>query len=77
MKTPASLLDILPTLTELARPPSEAAAYAAPIDGRSLLPDLNGHSAPGEVIGEYMAEGTIAPMVMIRRGPLQVHPLPG
>jgi choline-sulfatase len=25
--------------------------------------------APGEVLGEYLAEGAIAPIVMIRRGP--------
>jgi choline-sulfatase len=66
---PASLLDILPTLAELARTPGESASYAAPIDGRSLLPDLGGDAPAGEVIGEYMAEGTIAPVVMIRRGP--------
>ena len=68
----ASLLDILPTLVELgneARPLD----YAAPLDGRSLVPALRGvaarsGSAPGEVIGEYLAEGAIAPIVMIRRG---------
>ena len=63
----ASLLDLLPTLAEIAgegTPPS----YAAPLDGRSLLEDLEGGRRAGEVIGEYLAEGAIAPMVMIRRG---------
>jgi choline-sulfatase len=63
----ASLLDLLPTLVELAQggqPPS----YAARIAGSSLLPALNGGSGPDEVIGEYLGEGAIAPIVMIRRG---------
>jgi choline-sulfatase len=64
---PASLLDILPTLVELARP-GQAARYAAPLDGHSLLPALAGRGAASEVIGEYLAEGAIAPVVMIRRG---------
>src|SRR6185437_10420580 len=43
--------------------------YAATPDGHSLLPALRGlGSAPGEVLGEYLAEGAIAPIVMIRRG---------
>jgi choline-sulfatase len=62
----ASLLDVLPTLAEIANGGS-APAYAAPIDGRSLLPALQGAPGPGEVIGEYLAEGAIAPVVMIRR----------
>ena len=63
----ASLLDILPTLVDLASE-GEATAYSAPIDGRSLLPALEGGAVPGEVVGEYLAEGAIAPIVMIRRG---------
>ncbi|MBS0580522.1 MAG: choline-sulfatase [Proteobacteria bacterium] len=63
---PASLLDILPTLVELGRP-GPPARYAAPVDGRSLLPALSGRGAPAEVIGEYLAEGAIAPIVMLRR----------
>ena len=63
----ASLLDLLPTLAEIAgdgAPPD----YAAPLDGRSLLEDLEGGRRSGEVVGEYLAEGAIAPIVMIRRG---------
>lgn len=63
----ASLLDIFPTLVDLARE-GAATAYSAPIDGRSLLPALEGRAVPGEVVGEYLAEGAIAPIVMIRRG---------
>jgi choline-sulfatase len=30
--------------------------------------ELAGRDAPGEVVGEYLGEGAIAPVVMIRRG---------
>jgi choline-sulfatase len=63
----ASLLDLLPTLAEIANG-GTAPSYAASVDGRSLLPALQGGRGPGEVIGEYLAEGAIAPIVMIRRG---------
>jgi choline-sulfatase len=68
---PASLLDLLPTFAEIAGD-GQAADYAAPIDGHSLLPALQGGAArsrdAGEVIGEYLAEAAIAPIVMLRRG---------
>jgi choline-sulfatase len=69
--TSASLVDILPTLCELAG--DEPANYASPLDGRSLAAQLSGEaglddSGPDEVIGEYLAEGAIAPLVMIKRG---------
>ncbi len=62
-----SLVDILPTLAELAND-GQALAYAAPLDGRSLLPHLVGEGGHDEVFGEYLAEGAVAPIVMIRRG---------
>jgi choline-sulfatase len=62
----ASLVDILPTLCELA---GEAATnYASPLDGNSLTAQLAGDLGKDEVIGEYLAEGAIAPLVMIKRG---------
>ena len=69
----ASLLDVLPTLVELGSD-GRALEYAAPLDGRSLVarlgraPRRSAGSRPHEVIGEYLAEGAIAPVVMIRRG---------
>ncbi len=68
----ASLLDVLPTLVELGRD-GRVSDYAAPLDGRSLVARLTGRDAgaqdpPDEVVGEYLAEGAIAPIVMIRRG---------
>ena len=63
-----SLIDVLPTLVELAGG-DPATGLAAPIDGRSLVPHLTGASGGhDEVIGEYLAEGAVSPMVMIRRG---------
>ncbi len=62
----ASLLDLLPTLAELGTPGGRP-QYAAVHDGRSLLPALEGGAAPDEVIGEYLGEGAVAPLVMIRR----------
>ncbi len=38
------------------------------VDGRSLAPHLRGAGGHDEAIGEYLAEGAIAPIVMIRRG---------
>jgi choline-sulfatase len=63
----ASLVDVLPTLVELAQP-AQAPAYAAPIAGTSLLPALQGGAVADLVLGEYLAEGAVAPMVMVRRG---------
>jgi choline-sulfatase len=60
-----SLVDLLPTLVELAGAPR---AEAAPLDGKSLVPHLAGTGGHDEAIGEYCAEGAIAPIVMIRRG---------
>jgi choline-sulfatase len=62
-----SLVDLLPTLAEIAHD-GKAPDYAAPLDGKSLLPHLSGTSGHDEVIGEYLAEGAIAPLMMIRRG---------
>ena len=60
----ASLIDIAPTLIELAgAPPAQT-----PLDGSSLKAQLEGADARDEVIGEYLAEGAIAPLVMIKRG---------
>jgi choline-sulfatase len=64
--TSASLVDLLPTLCELAG--ATPAEFAAPLDGTSLVPQLGGAAGPDEVIGEYLAEGAIAPLVMIKRG---------
>jgi choline-sulfatase len=62
-----SLVDMLPTLAEIAAD-GQAPALVAPIEGRSLLPHLEGRGGHDEVRAEYLAEGAIAPIVMIRGG---------
>ena len=71
-----SLADVLPTLVELAGG-ELASVLGSPIDGRSLKPHILGCGGHDEVIGEYLAEGTIAPMIMIRRGSYKFIHAPG
>ncbi len=64
-----SLLDLFPTLLDIAGSSSEVVP-AAPPAGRSLWPSATGGDDPvDETIGEYTAEMTSHPMFMIRRGP--------
>lgn len=67
-----SHIDLLPTLTALARASGAGPVPEAPepLDGRSLLPLLEGDGAadPDEAIGEYMGECALGPLFMIRRG---------
>ena len=62
-----SLVDFLPTFTELARDGKDG-CYASPLEGQSLVPHLSGSGGHDEVIGEYYGEGTAVPIYMIRRG---------
>ena len=63
---PCSLLDIAPTLIELAGGGPETIPT---FEGASLANRLGGEDAPeAEAIGEYCAEMAGAPVVMIRRG---------
>ena len=66
---PVSLVDLLPTLTELADN-GRSSTYATPLDGRSLLPLLHNHQAKTNrtVYGEMLGEGAIAPLLMVRNG---------
>ena len=65
---PVSLVDLLPTLLDLAG--DGAPAPADPLDGTSLAPLMAGaaEGGPEAVAGEYLAEGTAAPCFMLRRG---------
>lgn len=69
VKEPVSLADLMPTLTAIGN--YGAATLARPVDGRSLYPLLIGgmEDPQGTAWGEYLAEGAIAPMYMLRRGP--------
>ena len=76
VSAPVSLVDVLPTLCGLAGLDDSDAVM--PLAGRSLVPLCTGDEPQAgsqrEVIGEYMAEGAVAPIVMIRRGHLKfVH----
>ncbi len=67
---PTSLLDVLPTLVELAG--GVPAEIPTPLDGQSLVPLASGTAEPGRgVVAEYAAEASIAPMVMVRAGPFK------
>jgi choline-sulfatase len=61
---PVSTMDLLPTLVDLAG----GGPVVGALDGRSLLPHLAGTPDRDDVAVEYLAEGAIAPIVMIRRG---------
>ena len=69
VKEPVMLADILPTLTAIAN--DGVVTLARPVDGRSLYPMLIGgmEDVNGTAWGEYLAEGAIAPIYMLRRGP--------
>lgn len=62
-----STMDLLPTFAQLVGAPL---VPELPLDGVSLVPYLTGGEGPrtDTVYGEYMGEGTQAPLVMIRRG---------
>ena len=66
---PVSLTEILPTLVDIAT--EGKAELARPTDGRSLYLLLTGAAEHLEATawGEYLAEGTVTPMYMLRRGP--------
>jgi choline-sulfatase len=61
-----STMDLLPTFVDLVGGDN---TLITPIDGHSLY-DYLVSDTPGkdEVFGEYMGEGTVTPVVMIRRG---------
>jgi choline-sulfatase len=62
-----STLDLMPTLVELI---GSKLVPGLPMDGQSVLPHLYGAAGGHDnVFAEYMGEGTIAPLMMIRRGP--------
>ncbi|KAF3764548.1 hypothetical protein M406DRAFT_291661 [Cryphonectria parasitica EP155] len=60
-----STLDILPTMCDLVGTKPDP---TFPMDGLSMMPHLLGQGGHDTVIAEYTGEGTIAPLMMIRRG---------
>jgi choline-sulfatase len=66
--SPVSTMDLLPTLVGIAGGDDSDDALGD-LDAQSLLPLLRGdHDDREVVVGEYLAEGAIAPIVMLRRG---------
>lgn len=62
-----STLDILPTLCDIV---GTKPAPFLPMDGVSMMPHLlEQPDGPDTVFAEYTGEGTVRPMMMIRRGP--------
>ena len=61
-----SLVDLMPTLIDISGGNAQSLGLA--LDGRSLAGHLGGAGGHDEALGEYLAEGAIAPIVMIRRG---------
>jgi choline-sulfatase len=79
VKENVSLVDLLPTMLEIANDGTPFAPVD-PIDGNSLVPLLRGDGGASwldSVLGEYLAEGTLAPLVMIRRGSYKYVRCPG
>ena len=74
---PVSLVDVLPTITELVGggAPERRRRAGRPVAARPVRgPAPRRPPSEREVIGEYLGEGAIAPIVMIRRGDLKyVH----
>lgn len=64
VREPVSLIDLLPTLLDIAGPDPDGAGTP----GRSLLPVARGEPCPdaAPVFGEFLGEGLDEPMVMIR-----------
>ncbi|KAI0014667.1 choline-sulfatase [Xylariomycetidae sp. FL0641] len=67
VKEHVSTLDILPTLCDIV---GTKLIHSLPMDGTSMMPLLQGRQRGSDtVLAEYTGEGTIAPLMMIRRGP--------
>ncbi len=67
---PVTLMDIFPTLVDLAGAPSSA--IQTQLDGRSLAPALEGGTVTGPVLVEHIDGGTEAPRVMVRDGDMKL-----
>lgn len=70
VKESVSSLDFLPTFVDIATGgrADQVIHTQLPMDGSSLFPYLQGGTGSDIVRGEYMGEGTIAPLFMIRSG---------
>jgi choline-sulfatase len=68
VSSPVSTMDLLPTLVGIAGGDDRSASFED-LDAQSLMPLLMGeHDDRDMVVAEYLAEGAIAPIIMLRRG---------
>lgn len=69
VKQPVSLVDVLPTLTQMGAD-NRQIEFADTVDGQSLVPLLEGGNEDenAAVFGEILSEGAVSPVVMIRQG---------
>ncbi len=68
---PASLMDLAPTVIEIADAGADT-VLVEPLDGTSLLPCLRGKTPTDrDIVAELMSEGLTDPVVMIRREQLK------
>lgn len=66
VETPASLVDLLPTFTDIAGVPADV---LAPADGVSLLPFCDGREDEKRIVfSEYHSEGVYGPCFLARQG---------
>ena len=74
----ASLLDIMPTLLDLANG-AQFTDYASPIDGQSLVPALYGKQDELNdiVFAEFAADGSTGPSRMVKRGSFKFMDIEG
>lgn len=67
---PTSLLDVFPTLLDIAGISSEQ--IKTPLDGKSLVPAMQGNPLHGPVFAEHIDGGTAAPRVCVRDGKMKL-----
>lgn len=78
IKENISLIDLMPTLLDLAEDGSFG-DYAAPVDGTSLRPVLLGDTGemPDVVVSEFAADGSTGPSRMVKQGAMKLMWLEG
>jgi choline-sulfatase len=72
VKTPVSLLDLLPTCVDIGSDEEHPLKMVSPVEGTSLLPEVTGSGKlPPQrpVYGETTADGATSPCLMVRQGP--------
>lgn len=79
VKQNASLVDLMPTVLDLAAGKEFDGYVGDPIDGKSLLPGLEGRNDKlvDVIISEFAADGSTGPSRMVKKGPWKYMYLEG